>query len=87
MVGDQCTLADFAMLPYNIFYAPRLLPAGITIEDEYPAVGAWQRRVSSRKSVVETIQERESDMRQFSHTIPIFRNERARMEPVLPVLA
>jgi glutathione S-transferase len=75
------------MLPYNLFYAPRLLPEGVTIEDKYPAVAAWQRRVSSRDSVKETIKEREEQMREFSNTIPAFRGEKARMEPVFPVLS
>ncbi len=84
IVGAQCSLADFALLPYNLFYAPRLLPDGITIEDRYPAVAAWQRRLTSRASVIETIKEREVQIRQFSNTIPIFRGEKARMEPVMP---
>ncbi|RYP19572.1 hypothetical protein DL765_003299 [Monosporascus sp. GIB2] len=84
IVGTQCTLADFALLPYNLFYAPRLLPEGFTVEDRYPAVAAWQSRVASRDSVLETIKEREVQIRQYSQTIPIFRGEKARMEPVLP---
>jgi glutathione S-transferase len=86
IVGAQCTLADFAMLPYNLFYAPRLLPEGITIEERYPAVAAWQARVASRASVAETINERAIQMSHFSQTIPIFRGEKARMEPVFPLV-
>jgi glutathione S-transferase len=74
------------MLPYNLFYAPRLLPEGVTVDDQYPAVAAWQNRVASRASVMETIKEREVQMRQFPQTIPIFRGEKARMEPVFPPL-
>ena len=33
---------------------------------------------------METIKEREVQMRQFSDTIPIFRDEKARMAPVWP---
>lgn len=84
MVGERCTLADFALLPYNLFYAPRLLPEGITIEDRYPAVAAWQKRVASRPSVVTTIKEREIQIKEHSQTIPIFRDEKVRMEPVFP---
>ncbi|KAH7309841.1 glutathione S-transferase [Stachybotrys elegans] len=84
MVGSQCTLADYALLPYNMFYAPRLLPEGVTIEERFPTVAAWQKRVAGRKSVYQTIQERQHQMAEFAHTIPIFRGERARMEPVFP---
>lgn len=77
-------MADFAMLPYNIFYAPRLLPDGITIEGDYPAVAAWQNRVTSRPSVKKAIQDREAYMREFAQTDPIFPGERACMEPVFP---
>ena len=73
-------------MPYNLFYAPRLLPEGVTIESRYPAVAAWQDRSCARASVIETIQEREVQMRQFAHTIPIFRGEQKRMEPVFPVV-
>ena len=86
MVGHSATLADFSLLPYNIFYAPRLLPDGITIEEQFPAVAAWENRLKSFKSVIETIKEREIDIRKYSHTIPIFRGERERMNPVLPVV-
>ncbi|KZT36008.1 glutathione S-transferase [Sistotremastrum suecicum HHB10207 ss-3] len=84
MVGDSITLADFALLPYNLFYAPRLLPEGVTVEDRYPAVAAWQKRLCARRSVAETVQEREVEVRKFSNTIPIFRGERGRMDPVYP---
>jgi glutathione S-transferase len=84
MVGTQCTLADFALLPYNMFYAPRLLPEGVTIASQFPAVAAWQDRVASRPSVLDTIREREGQIREFSQTIPIFRGEKSRMEPVFP---
>lgn len=84
MVGSQCTLADFALLPYNLFYAPRLLPEGVSIEQQYPAVSAWQARVASRASVLETIREREVQMREFTSTNPIFPGEKSRMEPVFP---
>jgi len=86
MVGNDVTLADFALLPYNAFYAPRLLPAGVTIEDRFPAVAAWQRRLLERESVSETMKERAEQMRVFSHTIPAFRGEKALMEPVYPTV-
>jgi glutathione S-transferase len=84
MVGSQCTLADFALLPYNMFYAPRLLPEGVIMADQYPSVAAWQDRVASRASVLDTIREREGQIREFSQTIPIFRGEKARMAPIFP---
>jgi len=87
VVGNDVTLADFALLPYNLFYAPRLLPTGVTIEDRFPAVAAWQRRLVERQSVSETIKEREVQIRQFSNTIPIFRGEKDRMAPVFPAVA
>ena len=67
-----------------MFYAPRLLPEGITIEGRYPAVAVWQRRLCERVSVMETIKEREEQMRLFSDTIPAFRGEKSRMEPFYP---
>ena len=86
MVGNSITLADFALLPYNIFYAPRLLPEGVKIEDRYPAVAAWQNRLLQRKSVADHIREREAYMKEYAHTIPAFRGEHSRMEPVFPVV-
>ncbi|KZS93998.1 glutathione S-transferase [Sistotremastrum niveocremeum HHB9708] len=86
IVGDKPTLADFAFLPYNIFYAPRLLPEGITVEDRFPAVGAWQKRLLSMNSVADTINEREIQIKKYANTIPIFRGEKKRMEPVLPAI-
>jgi glutathione S-transferase len=86
MVGDKPTLADFALLAYNVFYAPRLLPDGVTIEDRFPAVAAWHRRLCARPSVAETIKDREEEMRKFSSTIPAFRGEKAKMEPVFPIV-
>lgn len=75
------------MLPYNIFYAPRLLPEGTTIEDRFPNVAAWHRRMLEKQSVAEVVEEREAHIKTFSHTIPIFRGERARMEPVFPMVS
>lgn len=85
MVGNTITLADFALLPYNILYAPRLLPAGVDVEERYPNVSKWQRRVAERESVKKTLSEREEAMKKFGDTVPVFRGEKARMEPVYPV--
>lgn len=85
IVGSQCTLADFALLPYNLFYAPRLLPEGVTIEDQFPAVSAWQKRLCERAPVRDAIMEREARINQVG-SVALFRGERARMEPVLPVV-
>jgi glutathione S-transferase len=84
MVGDSITLADFALLPYNVSYAPRLLPEGVKIEDRYPAVAAWQNRLLQRKSVADHIKLREAYMKEYAHAIPAFKGERSRMEPVFP---
>jgi len=84
MVGDNLTIADFALLPYNMFYAPRLVPEGVNLEERFPAVAAWQKRVAARPSVIETIKEREVEIKKFANTIPIFRGEKAKMEPVFP---
>ena len=74
------------MLPYNLFYAPRLLPEGVTIEDKYPAISAWQERLCERASVFDSIKEREVLIRQFGFDAPAFKDEKAHMEPVFTVL-
>ncbi|KEY74604.1 hypothetical protein S7711_05035 [Stachybotrys chartarum IBT 7711] len=74
----------FRLAPVQHVLRPRLLPEGVTIDQHYSAVAAWQARVASRASVLETIREREVQMREFASSIPIFRGEKARMEPVFP---
>ncbi|KAL2864225.1 glutathione S-transferase family protein [Aspergillus lucknowensis] len=51
LVGDKCTFADLAFLPWNTHVGIILrMPEGEDPLDPYPNVQAWQGRMQSRKS-------------------------------------
>ncbi|GKZ25552.1 glutathione S-transferase, nitrogen catabolite repression regulator [Aspergillus brasiliensis] len=51
LVGDKCTFADLAFLPWNTRLGMALLtPSGEDPLAPYPNVQAWQRRMESRPS-------------------------------------
>ncbi|KAL4999868.1 glutathione S-transferase [Aspergillus recurvatus] len=63
LVGDKCTFADFAFLPWNARLNMVLLtPEGEDPLAPYPNVAAWQKRLESRESWRKAMQTREKLM-------------------------
>ncbi|KAH8429120.1 glutathione S-transferase family protein [Aspergillus melleus] len=70
LVGDKCTFADLAFLPWNSRLNNTLLtPEGEDPLAPYPNVQAWQRRMESRESWQEAIREREKLMEEQGLTV------------------
>lgn len=70
LVGDKCTFADLAFLPWNARVNHTLLtPEGDDPLAPYPNVQEWQRRMESRESWYEAMQEREKLMAEQGLTV------------------
>ncbi|KAL4886827.1 glutathione S-transferase [Aspergillus karnatakaensis] len=60
LVGDKCTFADLAFLPWNARVNMMLqTPEGVDPLVPYPNVQAWQRRLESRESWCEAMRTRD----------------------------
>lgn len=75
LVGDKCTYADLAFVPWNVLLLTRLFPDdGVDFEHEYPLFWAWHQRLAQRPTVERIINVREECTRTMEDTA----------KPVLP---
>ena len=61
LVGDKCTYADIAWVPWNN-YAPMLLGEDFDLKKEFPSVAAWHGRLTSRPAVKKALDDQAKKM-------------------------
>lgn len=69
LVGEKCTYADLAFVPWNLLLG-RIFPPedGFDLEREFPLVAQWQARMESRPAVAKTIAFREECLRTMENS-------------------
>lgn len=63
LVGDKCTFADLAFVPWDLLLLARLFPEGHSLTADYPEFMAWHENVLGRPAVKKVVEMREECMR------------------------
>ena len=61
LVGNKCTYADLAFVPWNLelLHRQRLFPAGFDAEKEFPVFYQWYQNINKRPAVQKVIEMRD----------------------------
>ena len=69
LVGDKCTYADLAFVPWNLLLLARLFPDGdFDPQKEFPEFFRWYQHTIKRPAVYEVVQMRETAMQTMEDT-------------------